>query len=73
MEQSKDKANPAYITQEIEERIAEMIEKGAIHPYHPACDFTVEVAAGADLKRAIRNWVRRDNTGRTYSVYKKKN
>ncbi len=63
------KANQHYITPGIENRIRDIINKDYIHPQHHACDFTVEVAAGADLKEAIRNLVRRDREGRYDSVY----
>lgn len=69
MTQKQQPLIPDYVTPEMEGRIREMIKGDDIHPRHHACDFTVEVAAGADLKEAIRNLVRRERDGAYDSLY----
>lgn len=69
MTQKKQPQIPDYVTPEIEGRIREMIKRDDIHPRHHACDFTLEVAAGADLKAAIKRLVQRHRDGAYDSLY----
>lgn len=60
---------PEYVTTEILERIKEMMEQGQIHPRHHLCDLTVEIAAGAPMKEALEQMVRRTTLKATNSIY----
>ncbi|GEM_PF-4458225 len=60
---------PHYVTSIILERIKVMMEDGKIHPQHHVCDMTVELAAGAPLKEALEEMVRRNERSETHSIY----
>ncbi len=62
---------PQYITPAILERITTLMEEGKIHPRHHVCDMTVELAAGAPLKEALEEMVRRNERNDTLSIYQR--
>ena len=62
---------PEYVTPSILNNIMVMMEQGRIHPKSHACDMTAEIAAGAPLKEALEQMVRRNALDETASIYQK--
>ena len=67
---------PEYVTPIMLERIKEMMERGYIHPRHYSCDMTAEMAAGAPMRNALEEMVRRNGLKATNpkvvdSIYQK--
>ncbi|MDP3699111.1 MAG: tetratricopeptide repeat protein [Nanoarchaeota archaeon] len=62
---------PEYVTPSMLDRIKKMMAKGRIHPTHQLCDMTAEIAAGAPMKEALEQMVRRTVLKETDSIYQK--
>lgn len=60
---------PEYVTPGMLENIRAMMEQGLIHPRSNSCDMTAEIAAGAPLKEALEEMVRRNERNDTLSIY----
>ena len=60
---------PEYVTPTILECIKEMMAQDQIHPRHHLCDMTAEIAAGAPLKQALEEMIRRTGLNATSSIY----